>query len=314
MVSRQHHYLSQCYLKGFTKGGSKKSKLTVIDVKEKKCFETNPRNVGGIRDFNRIEMNGIALDSLEKNLAKFENEAASALRQIEKDLRFEGKTKDLILNLIALLAFRSPERREHWRKFEEEIAKITMNLLLENKERWDAQIRKIKESGKKVNDNVTYEDMKRFHENKEYKIEVPQEQHIINEFKLIDDILPYIYNRNWILVRSNEDSGPFITSDNPVNLMWKRPENIPLIYRNSPGYGAKDAFLYFPISKNLALIGEFDGPKGIIDGTKEFVAILNTNLLIFVYKQLYAPKINFFFIGEKGDILSGKQIIKHIDA
>ncbi|WP_256026020.1 MULTISPECIES: DUF4238 domain-containing protein [Enterobacteriaceae] len=47
-VARHHHFLSQCYLKGFTSNGGKKSKLTVIDLKERKTFESNTRNVGGL--------------------------------------------------------------------------------------------------------------------------------------------------------------------------------------------------------------------------------------------------------------------------
>ncbi len=66
-VSRHHHYLSQCYLKGFTQGSSKKSKLTVIDLKEKKRFEIIPRNVGGMRDFNRVEIEGVDPEVVEKN-------------------------------------------------------------------------------------------------------------------------------------------------------------------------------------------------------------------------------------------------------
>jgi len=64
--SRHHHYLSQFYLKGFTDGRSKKSKLTVIDAVTRKKFESNPRNVGGVRDFNRIEADGVEPDVLER--------------------------------------------------------------------------------------------------------------------------------------------------------------------------------------------------------------------------------------------------------
>ncbi len=102
MTARHHHYLSQCYLKGFTKGGGKKSKLTTIDLREKKHFETIPRNVGGMRDFNRIDVDGVDQNILENSLAEFEGAAASALRKLEETAVFEGETKDLILNLIAI--------------------------------------------------------------------------------------------------------------------------------------------------------------------------------------------------------------------
>lgn len=314
MSARHHHYLSQCYLRGFTRGGSKKSKITVIDLKEKKRFETIPRNVGGIRDFNRIETEGVDPNIIETSLAKFEGEAASALRRIEEDLAFEGEAKELILNLIAILAIRSPEMREHWRKFQAQIAERIMDLSLATKERWESQIRQMKESGKEVNESVSYEDVKKFHEGKQYTIEVAREHHIHMELVGIEAILPYLDSRDWLLIRSTEETGPFITTDNPVNLTWKEPEKIPLFYRNSPGYGMKNTQVYFPFSKTLALIGEFDGHAGIIDATKELVAMLNSKLLMFAYKQIYAPRIGFFFLGKSGEILEGTHILKHIDA
>lgn len=313
MSARHHHYLSQCYLKGFTKGGSKKSKITVIDFREKKYFETIPRNVGGIRDFNRIEVEGVDPNLIETSLAKFEGEAASALRHVEENLAFEGAAKELILNLVAILAIRSPEMREHWRKFRAQIAEQVMSLCLATKERWDSQIRQMKEHGNAVDENVSYEDVKKFHESKQYTIEVAREHHIHMELKGIEAILPYLGSRNWLLVRSTDETGPFITTDNPVNLTWNEPEKIPPFYRNSPGYGLRNTQVYFPISKNLALVGEFDGQTGVIDATTELVAMLNSKMLMFAYTQIYTPKIGFFYIGKSGEILEGRRLLRHID-
>ena len=227
---------------------------------------------------------------------------------------FEGETKNLILNLIAILAIRSPEMREHWRKFQAQIADQIMSLSLATKERWESQLRQMKESGRNVNENVTYEDMKKFHTSKEYTIEVAKEHHIRMEFVGIDAILPYLANRSWLLVKSTDESGPFVTTDNPVNLTWNEPEKIPPFYRNSPGYGMKDTQVYFPVSKKLALVGEFDGPSGVIDATRELVAMLNTKMLRFARKQLYTPKIGFYFLGKSGELLEGTHILHHIHA
>ena len=314
MTARHHHYLSQCYLKGFTKGGAKKSKLTVIDSKEKRRFETIPRNVGGSRDFNRIDVEGVDQNALEHSLSQFEGEAATALRHLEKTLQFEGETKVSILNLIALLAVRSPEMREHWRKLQAEIAERILDLSLATTEHWESQMRQMKESGKEINEDITYEEIKLFHESKEYDITVAREHHIHMEFVGIDAILPYLNGRNWLLVKATEESGPFITTDNPVNLTWKEPDKIPPFYRNSPGYGMKSTQVYFPVSRNLGLIGEFDGPEGTIEGNKELVSALNSKMLMFTYKQAYCAKIGFYFRGADGETLEGTQLLKHIGA
>ncbi|HHJ15895.1 MAG TPA: DUF4238 domain-containing protein [Gammaproteobacteria bacterium] len=310
MTARHHHYLSQCYLKGFTKGGGKKSKLTVIDLRERKHFETIPRNVGGIRDFNRIDVAGVDQNILENSLAEFEGAAASALRKLEEGSEFKGDVRGSILNLVAMLAIRSPEMREHWRGFIAQIAERTMDLTLATKERWESQIGQMQESGAEVNEDVTYEDIKQFHESKAYTINVARERHIHMEFAAMDAIMPLLVSRNWLIVRSTEDSGPFITTDNPVNITWKEPDKIPPFYRNSPGYGMKDTQVCFPVTKNIALIGEFEGPDGLIEGTSELIEALNAKMLIFTHKQIYAPKLTFGFRWKDDQSLDGRQVLK----
>ncbi|RLA95610.1 MAG: hypothetical protein DRG83_18415, partial [Deltaproteobacteria bacterium] len=106
----------------------------------------------------------------------------------------------------------------------------------------------------------------------------------------------------------------FITTDNPVNLSWKEPDKIPPFYRTSPGYGLKGTQVYFPVSKKVALVGEFDGPEGIVDGSRELVALLNSRMLLFTYKQIYSPTLNFYFMGKDGIILDGRSLLKYVGA
>ncbi|MDZ8249191.1 DUF4238 domain-containing protein, partial [Escherichia coli] len=96
-VARHHHFLSQCYLKGFTSNGGKKSKLTVIDLKERKTFESNTRNVGGVRDFNRLELDGVDPNYLESSLAEFEGSVATHLRKLEEGGEFSGSDSNLLI-------------------------------------------------------------------------------------------------------------------------------------------------------------------------------------------------------------------------
>ena len=314
MTARNHHYLSQCYLKGFTKGGSKKSKLAVIDLKGKKFFSTIPRNVGGIRDFNRIEIDGFDPNVIENSYSEFEGHAATALKRVQESLELDAESKDYILNLIALLSIRSPEQRENWRQFHAQIAERIMDLSLATKQRWESQVAQMKANGIEVDNDTTYEDAKSFHESKKYTIEVVKERHIHREMVGVEAILPYLQGRNWLLIHTTEESGPFITTDNPVNLTWNEPGKIPPFHRNSPGFGMKGTQVYFPLSRNLALVGEFEGREGLVYATKELAAVLNSKMLMFVYKQVYAPKINFYYLRRDGSLSVGSTILKEINA
>jgi len=219
------------------------------------------------------------------SLAEFEGEAATALKKLNEGAPFEA-----------------------------EIIERMMDLSLENKERWESQIQKMKESGREVNDDITYEDIKAFHESKAYTIEIAREHHIHMEFVKFEAILPYLEGRKWLVLKSTGDSGPFITTDNPVNLTWNNPDSIPPFYRSSPGFGLRETQVYFPVSKEVALIGEFDGKEGLIYASKALVATLNSKMLHFFYKQVYAPKYGFNFYSKEGEILSGKQLLKQLGA
>lgn len=310
MTARHHHFLSQCYLRGFTKGSSKKSKLSVVDLSQKRYFETKPRNVGGIRDFNRIDADGVDQNILEKSLAEFEGEAARALKSLSNSAELAGDERDLILNLIGLLAVRSPQMREHMRKFHAQIAERLMDLTLVTKERWESQMEQMQRSGADVPGNVSYEEVKRFHDSKAYTIEVAREHHIGTEMTMFEAVLPTLFDRRWSLMLSNTETGAFITSDRPVVLGWNEPQKIPPLHRSSPGFGLKDTHVYFPVSKGVALLGQFEGIEKTVDGSTHAVATLNSRILHSSYSQIYAPNLGFRFLTRNGEIMSGKQLIR----
>jgi hypothetical protein len=66
------------------------------------------------------------------------------------------------------------------------------------------------------------------------------------------------------------------------------------------------------MSKTAALIGEFVGREGVIEGTRELVAALNAKMLSYTYRQIYAPNLNFSFRGRDGELHDGKHLLKHI--
>lgn len=308
MTARHHHFLSQCYLKGFTNGKSKKSKLVVIDTKGK-SFETTPRNVGGVRDFNRIEIDGVDPNRIETELSKFEGQAALALKKLRDTLDFSGETKDILLNLMALLGVRSPERREHIRKFQAEVAEKILDMSLESKERWESQTRKLDKNSATAN-KVSYEDVKAFFDSKKYTIDVTREHHIRMEMVQMDAILPCLYHRKWILLVANDKSGPFITTDRPLNLYWKEPNKIHPFNRASPGFGLRGTEVYFPVSQDIALIGDFDEQEQTLIANERLVALFNSKMLLNLNCQIYAPKLDFKFFGKNNEILSGKSLVR----
>ena len=83
-LTRNMHYLPQCYLKGFAKAPSKKSQLHVCDLKEGRWFPTSPRNVGARRDFNTVKVEGLEPDAVESWLSGLEAKCDALLTQMRE--------------------------------------------------------------------------------------------------------------------------------------------------------------------------------------------------------------------------------------
>lgn len=302
-LARHHHYIPQCYLRGFLPIGQKKPKLTVLDLNKRKVFRTGTRGVGGIRDFNRIEADGVSPDSLENSLSSFEGQVATALKKLEEQRTLVDKPIfDIIINFIAFLAIRHPLVRTNVANTQASLTKMILAAILANKERYESTLHKARQDGVDIEEDIPYEEMKEFFDSGEYDIVVPNEFHIDMEFKSISTILPYLFGRGWILFVADENAGPFVTCDRPVILEWKHPESVLPFYRHSPGFGLKDTRIIFPVSQNMAMIGEFDTPNAVILAKRRLVSVLNTEVIRFARPQVYTPDPLFDFIDKKGDI------------
>lgn len=306
-ISRHHHYLSQCYLKGFTQGNSKNSKLTVLDLKNKKKFETIPRNVGGMRDFNRVDIDGVDPEIIEKIQSDFEGNAATALRKLEETSDFSGETKDVILELIGMLAIKSPERREHFAQPQIQIANHTMAMIFESKERWESHVAQIKQNtGEDISDGTTFEKMKDLFERGAFQVSVSREHQIYMELSGIRIITELLHQRNWILLKTGGGAGEFITTDNPVSLTWHKPSTAPFA---SPGFGLPDTMVYFPVSKNIALVGEYNREDRVQEANNYLVAIFNSKIIANSYQRVLASKSNFNYIAKGGAMQLGNTLV-----
>ena len=111
-AARNHHVGPQGYLAAFTDTGARGGKLCAFDFKTRRFFQTSPRNVAGHRDFNRISIDGLEMDGLEKAFGELEGRAVAIIRAICTDGCVPPDEEfSYVLNLISLLVIRNPKRR-----------------------------------------------------------------------------------------------------------------------------------------------------------------------------------------------------------
>lgn len=307
MTSRNHHYIPQFYLRGFTL--QKKSPITVFDLGNQKIVKTNPRNICSQRDYNRIDLDGTNPNAIEDIYSGFESKAARSIRELEQGAPFSGKNRDIIFNLIALLAVRSPQQREKLREAHEASLKALMGLILSTEKNWESTKSKMIENGRLIDEGTTYADLKCFQEKNDYKILLDNNYLIKLELDLMDSVLKTFRKRSWLLLKSNIADGHFITSDNPVVLYNLNSTEASSFYDNKVGFELRNTNILFPITKRLLLLGSFIERNDPVIVDRASIASLNRIVFNHAYKQLYAPASTFLIYDYLGKISTGEKFL-----
>lgn len=290
--ARHHHYIPQSYLKLFAhKCSERQWYVNVTDCVARRTYPANVRNVCGERDFLRIAIEGEAPDKIEKEMSGFEAKCIEAVRIVANGEDFKEESANLILNLMALLAVRSPEMRENLRRSHEAVAKRVMDLTLADKACWEAQSVR---AGMPM--DISYEQMKEFHDGDQYKVLLNREYHIRTEFQMMDVVLHELGKRHWKIYRVEDCRGEFITTNRPVTLTYTHPQEIPAIHRSSPGFGLPKTEVFFPLSKNAMLVGRWAGGMGTVHATESVVATINSHMMANSFGKLFSSKPEMLYV------------------
>jgi hypothetical protein len=302
---RKHHYISQCYLKGFAERRHKKAMLQVWEVESGRSFKTRPEGVGAERDFNRIEIDGIDPNQIEKAFSGFERELDGALDRIIAARSLENADdRNLLMNLITALVLRNPKFRDNFGNFHDEITKRMLGLMIASEERWESQRQQMAAAGHDVSEMLSYAEMKEFYDRGEFKM-LPTNTFMTHlELTNFNEMLPYVAARKWTMLVAPDDGNPFIASDHPARLTWSEPQASSLY---GPGLGMPNTAIYFPLSKEIALLGTFEGQERVYRADAIQVAEINGEQVATAKAQIYTPHEGFgymlsFAVGLRGAV------------
>jgi len=271
-TARRHHYISQGYLAAFTDTGTKEGKFWVMEVESGNSFTTSPKNVGVARDFNRVDSEGQPIDALESALASFEDEAIDVIRKVLADRTFPDPADfNVILNFVGLIAIRNPRARETFNQAREQTMHMIGDLLVSDRRIFESHVRRAAAAGDIADTNVSFEDLKKFVEERRYTIEFHPQGNSRIEFETFDKLLPILGQRTWSLFLAPSTGPEFICSDHPVTLVWKGGRSGPV------GFGLRQTEVFVPLGRNVGLYGTFEDPlPPVVNLRAEAIAAMNT--------------------------------------
>ena len=285
-VPRQHHYVPQVLLAGFTLTGTKTGKLRIVDLVRRKTYPNTPEGTGKEKDYNLIE--GDDPFAIESGL--FANEIEGPAGPAFDKVRRGGvPTEDERVRLLAFMAMqglRAPSRREAFDDFTTQVMRQIMAAATENDEIFEAQKRKHPEL-----EGISREEAIEWAEHTRW-VNSPA-GHLKVQLPSFGPILDLLAERSWtvLIAPSNVD---FVCTDNPVILIpaGDRPVTVPR------GFASSDAPVLMPVGRHHALLGtwpaEGDEPewRGTHAGART-VATMNSCLLAYATRFVASPTENF---------------------
>jgi hypothetical protein len=187
---------------------------------------------------------------------------------------------------------------------------MVLSVGLQTRERWEDQVKRMRAAGIDLPD-VDHEQVRDFHLRGQYDFISRKGHHLGREFKVLNRILPNFFARKWTVLRAAKDSQGFITSDQPVCLTWTNPserdDRIP------PGFGMKSTDVFFPVSRQTALVGRFGGDEQVLAADIFDVSACNGIVIQLSRRQVYAANDSFLYrIGTLADIKEGRHLIQDV--
>ncbi|OWA35580.1 hypothetical protein B9G55_13210 [Saccharibacillus sp. O16] len=305
--ARNHHFLPQFYLAGFTNQGSKNNQLWALDHQTGRQWEAKPRNVAFKKDFYNIDLPDNETDDFEKALAEIENLAAPVIKRVLETKQIPAdQDYEIFICFVALLACRVPARREVFDGMMKEVVSIWSQLLFQTPERYEAYIKEVQENTKGEKRVTSYEDMKAFVDDESrYKINFSNNTYLQNMITQLDVLIPLLLKRNWTLLFTDTNSY-FVCSDSPLNLHWT-PEGKGIW---GPGFGVSNTEVTLPLSKDIMLLGRFEEVMPAQYISREDTALMNSFTIDDSEKYVYSKDNNFIWRNPSGLIADKKDLIE----
>ena len=170
-------------------------------------------------------------------------------------------------------------------------------LLVSDKKIWEHHLNKAQQAGYVGPSSVTFEEMKRFVDERRYQIEFAPEGNLRVEFHAFDELLPILGQRTWSVLLAPPSGPALVSSDHPVALTWKDANK-----RGPRGYGLKTTEVFLPLGPLVGFYGVYEQPlRPVVTMKPRQVAIMNARVTFGADKHVFSSE-SAFFVWYKGQV------------
>lgn len=299
--------MSQFYLRNFSTGTDDKAGLDAYDRETGKTFPLKVKDAAAKRDFNRLDIDGVDKNALEKKLQEIETECAPQFQKLIEDKTFDVHSRDALTVFISLMFLNGQQIRGVLHDFLEQTGRLKTDIFF-NQENLHEKLGVTPDEADQV---------RKAYKNGSFNLE-PNKNYLLKmQFSQLETVRKGVEQRKWAFFRSSSNN-QFITSDNPVCLQWlesgyeKFGDTAPV-----PSIFAPESVLVFPLSSDILLCGHLDSDYqegSNMDVSDDQVAELNGLIAKNSIRHFYAKSTDFS-IKLKGDkVIKADDIAEHFSA
>ncbi len=235
-------------------------------------------------------------------LSQLESEVAGVVRSVQVNRALPaGDELDTLIGFVALMFTRVPWFRATVSDALAQIVKHVVDLETATPERWEAAIQDAQRQG--FDPGLTREEMREVLDADKYAISPNQTLSLGMMLRMTEGVYPALRARNWsLLVAKDPQAAPFITSDNPVNLV--PTVEMPAYW--GPGLATSGTELTFPLDGEVCLLGKFEDSPPQLQIESNQVAQVNTRAAVGCTRFVYSGSEDFSWM-ERGGVIGNKE-------
>ncbi len=307
---RRHHIVPASYLRRFAVTGNP-NQICVYDKDRGASYKTSVNNAAVVRDYYKVDTDGtVDPYTLEKGLSVLEGSAIPVIKKITRGEEVSNEERAYVAEFISVQHLRGQNMLKFVADTTALINAKMLDVTLASKDRWEQQTKQMQEKGYLLEDDISYEDLKKFHENREYEVSF-NHQWLLGQSLTQTHIEPYtqiFFDMHWTVLEAAPGHF-FYTSDTP--LIYSSPEMHP-IYGDG-GLMHKNIEVTFPLSKKYMLLASWQGfsERHMVKDT--LCKKMNANTAKQAYQYVYGPKNDPVIMGIAVNSKKGSRRLKSDD-
>jgi hypothetical protein len=304
---RQHHRLPTFYLAGFTPSGREDGQLFVFDFVRRKTWRARPNKVAKLRDYYRVEVEGVDPNFAERLHHSFETRIAPILKRIRDTHTLPaGVELAYLIQFVALLDVRGENARERYRTAWLKTARDMLMSFLHDPEAFRACAEWLTNGQATIAEAPSAEAIEQFLVEHRELFAVSPSDAVRGTHRMVGEVtLSAFLERNWVLIEGGLSHGGFICSDEPVVVA---PTDPGALLERVWKIADRHTDLTVPLDSDCALLGRYEGLDPIPNVTAKEVAAVNTRTFANDKHMVYSARHDFLILGPDGAPTNGVEL------